>query len=149
MTLINHLWIMNMDIYVYLYLPITILYLWNSIQVFVFFIYSHLIIFIQEWMQKEPWLELMEMVLYSTEIFINQWCLRIFQGLQPNKMPARKHHVNKPPLRNYHWCFQAFAIAESNCQLCSCISGGSVYNNDLNFFPFLSISWLWHRREKA
>lgn len=82
----------------------------------------------------------MEAVLYSTEVFINQWGLRIFQGLQPNKMPARKHHVNKPPLRNYHWCFQAFAIAESHCHLCSCISGCSNY-----FLKILiSVSWLWH-----
>lgn len=47
-------------------------------------------------------------------VFLHHWSLwrglRIFQGPRPTKVPARYLHVNKPPLRNYCWCFCALPL---------------------------------------
>lgn len=47
-------------------------------------------------------------------VFLDPWSLwrglRIFQGPRPTKVPARYLHVNKPPLRNYCWCFCALPL---------------------------------------
>lgn len=50
----------------------------------------------------------------SGVFFLDPWSLwrglRIFQGPRPTKVPARYLHVNKPPLRNYSWCFCALPL---------------------------------------
>lgn len=52
--------------------------------------------------------------MYQECFLLHHWSLwrglRIFQGPRPTKVPARYLHVNKPPLRNYCWCFCALPL---------------------------------------
>lgn len=55
-------------------------------------------------LQQEP---IRSVILYHWSLWRG---LRIFKGPRPTKVPARFLHVNKPPLRNYCWCFCALPL---------------------------------------